>query len=106
MSDVKIENLQDFLTVEEAARLVGLSHWTIRMYLHQRKLTKYRLCSRTMVNRDELLALVHVEEIAPANMNTKYPGRPRMPPAPQVYGVSLVRLNAAASSGMLGRAQI
>jgi len=31
----KIKNPDSFLTVEAAARLVGLSHWTIRLWLHK-----------------------------------------------------------------------
>lgn len=66
LSDGETENQEDFLTIDEAARFVGLSHWTIRMYLQKRRLTKYRLCNRTVVSRRELTALVHIKEIAPA----------------------------------------
>jgi excisionase family DNA binding protein len=48
----------DFLTVDEAAQLVGLAHWTIRAWLHKGLLTRYKSASRTVVNRSELLALV------------------------------------------------
>ena len=74
MSDVEIDKFKDFLTVDEAARLVGLSHWTIRMYLHKRRLTKYRLGSRTVVSRQELLGLVHVEKIVPAEISSPAQG--------------------------------
>jgi len=47
-----------FLTVDEAAQLSGLSHWTIRLWLHNRRLTKYKSGSRTAVNRTELLELL------------------------------------------------
>ena len=66
---IKTEQSADFLTVDEAAQLVGLSHWTIRNYLRRRLLTKYRLSFRTMVNRQELLELVHVEKIVPADVS-------------------------------------
>lgn len=48
----------DFLTVEDAAQLVGLAHWTIRAWLYRGLLTKYKSASRTLVSRKELLALV------------------------------------------------
>jgi excisionase family DNA binding protein len=82
LSDGETENLKDFLTIEEAARLVGLSHWTIRLYLQKRRLTKYRLCNRTVVSRKELVALIHVEEIVPAGSDGPAKGRPPQPPQP------------------------
>jgi excisionase family DNA binding protein len=54
----KDTNSPDFLTVDEAARLVGLSHWTIRLWLHKGVLTRYKSASRTVVSRKELLDLV------------------------------------------------
>ena len=50
----------EFLSVDEAARLVGLSHWTIRKWMgpHVRKLTRYRSAARTVVSRAELLEQV------------------------------------------------
>lgn len=47
-----------FLVVDEAAQLVGLSHWTIRRWLQRGRLTKYKSASRTVVNRTELLDLL------------------------------------------------
>lgn len=55
------DNASDFLTVDEAAELVGLSHWTIRRWLEPgpgSKLTRYRAGSRIVVSRAELLELV------------------------------------------------
>jgi excisionase family DNA binding protein len=48
----------DFLTVDEAAQLVGLSHWTIRRWLDSGRLTRYKSGFRTVVRRPELLALL------------------------------------------------
>jgi excisionase family DNA binding protein len=48
----------DFMTVDDAADLVGCSHWTIRRWLELGKLTRYKALSRTMVSRYELLALL------------------------------------------------
>ena len=52
------QNATDFLPIEEAARQVGLSHWTIRVWLHKRRLTRYKSGSRTVVSRLELLELL------------------------------------------------
>jgi len=48
----------DFLTAIEAAQLVGVSHWTIRLWLRQGKLARYKRMSWTLVSRAELLKLV------------------------------------------------
>jgi excisionase family DNA binding protein len=52
------EAQNDFLTVDEAAALVGLSHWTIRKYAKDGKLQRYVRLSRVVISREELLALV------------------------------------------------
>lgn len=49
---------QKFLTVEEAAQLVGLSHWAIRRWIQKGLLTKFKVRQRTIVSRRELLALL------------------------------------------------
>jgi hypothetical protein len=52
-------NPNDFITVEEAARLAGRSHWAIRRWLQPGgKLTRYKSLNRTVVSRSELLELV------------------------------------------------
>ncbi len=50
----------DFLTVEEAARLTGFSHWSIRRWLSESppKLARYKIGSRTVISRAELLELM------------------------------------------------
>jgi excisionase family DNA binding protein len=50
----------DFLTVDEAARLTGFSHWSIRRWLSASppKLTRYKIGTRTVINREELLELL------------------------------------------------
>jgi hypothetical protein len=47
----------DFLTVDEAARLTGYSHWSIRRWVGTR-LTRYESMGRVLVSRAELLELV------------------------------------------------
>jgi excisionase family DNA binding protein len=55
----KETNPDSFLTVDQAAQLVALSHWTIRAWLHKGRLTRYKSGpSRTVVSRLELLELV------------------------------------------------
>jgi excisionase family DNA binding protein len=48
----------DFLTVDGAARLVGVTHWTIRRWLQVSKLTRYKSGQLTFVDREELLAVI------------------------------------------------
>jgi excisionase family DNA binding protein len=48
----------DFLTVDGAARLVGLTHWTIRRWLQTKRLTRYKSGQQTVVSRTELLELL------------------------------------------------
>ncbi len=57
----------DFLTVDEAANLVGLSHRTIRRWLEIGKLTRYKALSRTVVSRSELLALLEPRKVRKNN---------------------------------------
>lgn len=60
-------NASDFLTVDEAAQLVGLSHWTIRRWLQPGgKLTHYKSASRTVVSRSQLLELVKPKRVEDA----------------------------------------
>lgn len=47
-----------YLTVDDAAQLAGISHWTVRSWLHKGLLTRYKSASRTVVSRTELLALL------------------------------------------------
>jgi hypothetical protein len=55
----------DFLTVDEAARLTGFSHWSIRRWLSTSppKLTRYKIGNRTVVSRTELLELVKPKKV-------------------------------------------
>jgi excisionase family DNA binding protein len=55
----------DFLTVEEAARLTGFSHWSIRRWLSTSppKLARYKIGSRIVVSRSELLALLEPRKV-------------------------------------------
>jgi excisionase family DNA binding protein len=50
-----------FLTIEEAARLIGISHWSIRQWQRLGRLTRFKIGRRTLVNRAELLALISRE---------------------------------------------
>lgn len=52
-----MQSNSDFLTLDEAAKLTGFSHWSIRRWAGT-KLTRYESMGRILVNRVELLALV------------------------------------------------
>jgi hypothetical protein len=54
----KDKDADSFLTVVEAAQFAGLSHWTIRLWLRNGRLTRYKRASRTVVSRAEFLELV------------------------------------------------
>ena len=61
--NTRINNSEDFLTVDQAAALVGLSHWTIRKYIHDGALQRYRSLGRNLVRREELLELVKPKKV-------------------------------------------
>jgi excisionase family DNA binding protein len=67
----KNNNSADFLTVDEAAQLVGLSHWTIRKYMHDAKLQRYVSGSRIVVSRSELLELLKPVRVRPAKPSAR-----------------------------------
>ncbi len=51
-----------FLTIDEAAQIAGVTHWTIRRWLGvPGKLTRYKSASRTLVSHSERLALIKPE---------------------------------------------
>jgi hypothetical protein len=52
------DNAEGFLTVEDAAQLAGISHWTVRSWLQKGSLTRYKSASRTVVSRAEILERV------------------------------------------------
>jgi excisionase family DNA binding protein len=64
-----MQNESKFLTVDEAAQLAHLSHWTIRRWLQAKRLTRYKAGpQKTVVSRPELLALIEPKpEIEAAN---------------------------------------
>ena len=48
----------EFLSVEEAAELLRMSQVSIRRYLGQGKLKRFKVGSRTLVRHDDVMALV------------------------------------------------
>jgi len=60
-----MQSNDDFLTVDEAARLTGFSHWSIRRWLSTSppKLTRYKIGSRIVVSRSELLVLMEPRKV-------------------------------------------
>jgi len=57
-----MQSNDDFLTLEEAAKLTGFSHWSIRRWVGTR-LTRYESMGRILVSRVELLALVEPKKV-------------------------------------------
>ena len=47
-----------FISIVEAANLVSVSEGMIRRFLEKKKLTRYKLNSRTLVSASEVLGLV------------------------------------------------
>jgi hypothetical protein len=89
-----MRKIRDYLTVGEAADLLGVSPWTLRYWDRTGKLTParhplsgYRLYRREQI--DDLLRLAaggHPEGPAPASAESPDPGRPAVPPQPQERG--------------------
>lgn len=52
-----------FVTVDGAARLVGVTHWTVRKWLQTKRLTRYKTGQHTVVSRAELLELLKPKRI-------------------------------------------
>ena len=55
---MNVNHNPEFVTVDGAARLVGLTHWTIRRWLQTKRLTRYKSGQQTVVSRVELLELL------------------------------------------------
>ncbi len=52
----------EYLSVPEGAALLRVSHWTIRAWLKNKKLPRYKAGGRTLASRDSLLALIREAE--------------------------------------------
>jgi hypothetical protein len=50
-----------YLRVPGAADRAKLSPWTIRRYLSDGRLTRYKICGATLIDEAELLALIRPE---------------------------------------------
>lgn len=56
-------NESKFLTIEEAAQLLGVSHWRIRQLQgDEGRLTRFKVGNRTVVSRHELLELMKAKQ--------------------------------------------
>jgi len=51
--------LQQFITCKQAAEILKISEISVRRFLTQRKLTRLKCGSRTLLRLSEVLALVH-----------------------------------------------
>jgi excisionase family DNA binding protein len=52
------EHNRAFMTVDEAAQLAGVTHWTVRLWLHKGKLTRYKSGQHPLIRRTELNELL------------------------------------------------
>ena len=50
--------MQPLKSVEQAARLLGISPWTVRRYIHDGKLNAVRIGRRVLLAEDELERLI------------------------------------------------
>jgi hypothetical protein len=56
-----METQREYVLIEAGEGLVGLKAWTLRQYLTQGKLTRYKCGRRTLLDKAELLSLVKAE---------------------------------------------
>jgi excisionase family DNA binding protein len=52
----------DFLSIQEAAELLRVSPVTIKRYLWLKKLTRYKVGTRTLLDRQNVLSIVRQAE--------------------------------------------
>lgn len=74
----RLEMNPKYLRVPAAAQIAQLSPWTIRRYLSDGRLTRYKICGATLVAEAELLALIRPEtrsEAAARNIARERCGR-------------------------------
>jgi excisionase family DNA binding protein len=85
-----MQNESQFLTVDEAAQLASLSHWTIRLWLQKGRLVRYKSGSRTVVSRPEAeLATRRLPRMKPASLGPRI-GTPEIEDVePEGYPVHL-----------------
>jgi len=58
-----LSQLSEFLSCREAAEIGHLHEVTVRRYLAERKLTRYKLGRKTLIRRDEFMSLIRPQEI-------------------------------------------
>jgi excisionase family DNA binding protein len=58
-----VSELSQFITCREAAEIGHMHEVTIRRYLAERKLQRYKLGRRTLLRRDEFMSLIQPQEI-------------------------------------------
>ena len=56
VKDIETVNAQEYLSIDEAATVLGLRRESIRQYLYQGKLTTYKFKGNTYLKKDEVEA--------------------------------------------------
>lgn len=60
--DMKAVSAGDFITCKEAAAILKISEISVRRFLTQKKLRRYKCGARTLVSHSEVSSLIRVSE--------------------------------------------
>ncbi|MGA2301255.1 MAG: helix-turn-helix domain-containing protein [Candidatus Acidiferrum sp.] len=58
-----VSELSQFITCREAAEIGHMHEVTIRRYLAERKLQRYKLGRKTLIRREDFMGLIQPQEI-------------------------------------------
>lgn len=58
-----VSRLSEFVTCREASEIGHMHEVTVRRYLAEKKLTRYKLGRKTLIRRVEFMALIQPQEI-------------------------------------------
>jgi excisionase family DNA binding protein len=58
-----VSQLSQFITCREAAEIGHMHEVTVRRYLAEKKLTRFKLGRKTLIRREDFMALIRPQEI-------------------------------------------
>ena len=61
--DLTGEMMKEFLTIEQAKKILGVTHKTIYNYFDKGILTKYKKVNRVLLDKDEVLSLAEPQQV-------------------------------------------